>query len=277
MTTTQTPQVIAQPVPFLPPPRVPHNAFPTHESVAAVVGELAAPLLAVEQAVADAEAAVRELTECRPGVGGMPDGDRWRQAMVGDGEAYAAGTRPKKWKTQVLLEGDTARWALAQASTRGAQLVLARCRQQLEQDRIAVQASKVADANAQAWAEAARNAWESRADKLASLTAYRAGEEHLGEYRAAYRVALWAQGVAERPLDPENTAGVALLPADPTGVGFWLSAGLALEPGTTWLEIPDPAMVEWPEGGEELLLRAFPESAARLVSLRQHGYYATER
>jgi hypothetical protein len=116
--------------PFLPAPRLPSTrVYPPSEQVAAVVGaELAKPLVELETAVADAEHAVTDLERNLPG--GLGDG--WQQALTDDAAAYAAGTRPKRWKAATLLATDPERWATAMAACNSVPTVGRRCERHMD-------------------------------------------------------------------------------------------------------------------------------------------------
>ena len=127
MSNINSPQVIAQPTPFLPVPKVPRNPNPDAALVAAVAGdEAAAPLTRLEAVIVEAEEAVRDLEAC--------DQEAPEASSTGPAGATRspptpttppAGDRPTKtWRTQALLQGEPRRWADASALARAVGVLL---------------------------------------------------------------------------------------------------------------------------------------------------------
>jgi hypothetical protein len=273
--TNNNPLVLVQPQ--LPVPRVPPNPNPPATEVAAVAGaELAGPLTLLEEVIAEAEAAVRELEASRPGSTGFADGATWREAVDADAAAAANGDRPKTWRTQGLLAGEHHRWAHARALAGAVPVLVQQTAEALDRTRIATVARERADTATTSWANAARTGWESRTDKAGAWVRVRAGEVALGEYLAARAVLEWATGTS--PGRPDTEVRIPYtdnLPVDPTGRGHWLALGLFLNPDETWLSFPRD--VEWPEDVGQLVTNAFPESGDRYVALAQRGVYERVR
>jgi hypothetical protein len=273
MPQAQMPSVVVQGNSFLPPPRAPRNLYPSAASVAAVVGEdLASPLLELERAYQEAEAAVADLERNRPG--GLGHG--WREALAADQEAYGSESGPRRWKAQALLEQDPGRWALARAACGFAQKAPARCEQVLNRLEIAGVARQRADALTADWAKAAEASWEIREDQALAWKLRRQGEQYLADYVAARTIQAWALRTRWDPDQDQTVPHYRHLPEHPAARGMWLCAQLVLEPTTTWLTIPQQG-VEWPARAEALIDKALPQSGARFADLRERGWREVQR
>ena len=269
-----TQQQTIQAGPFLPSPRVPRSPHPPSSLVASVAGEtLAQPIAELEAAVTAAEEAVSELERARPG----GPGNAWGRAMQADAAAYAAGTRPRKWKAGLLLEGDPQRWANACAACRSISLVgIGHCEQQLDRARIASTADLVAEAKGEAWARAAGQGWESHEDRSTGWRFWREGEQLLEQYAAAREINAWATGVPVREDVGSAPPYFEFLPPDSVARGQWLALDLALNSDRSWLRLPDPTAVQLPEESGQLVERAVGENMKRLVALRETGVYEAQ-
>lgn len=275
------PVVVQAAGPYLPAPRVPVNRrHPAAAEAARVMGEaLAAPLVELEGAYAAAREAVAALETNRPG--GMGHG--WRQALEDDARAYGTDTKPKKWKTAQLLEGDPARWAHATAACSDLAAAVRRCEGQLDKREIGSVARLVMDAKGGQWAKAAEEGWQSRRDEVAAWQHYRRGEDLLGEYGTAHAVRVWSGWAAPDPgkvttahglvshLQSEVPPIVHTLPDDPAARGQWLCLELVLRPVTRWLWLPPTPAVQWPDDTQEMRERAVGENIERFKALRSRG------
>lgn len=271
----QPPVVVQSGGPFLPAPRVARSPHPPSELVAGVVGaELAGPLVLLDAVIAEAEAAVAELEAGRPGGAGSRAGETWRDAVTTDAEAAAGGERPKRWRTETLLQGEPHRWAQAHTLAGAVALSLQRMTQTLNQRQIAAAAEVVEEEKTTEFAEAARRGWEDRSDKAHAWAMVRAAEAALEGFTPARQVREWAEGTAQVPDGEVRVPRVDHLPTDPVARGHWLALELFLTPAT-WLHFPEG--VEYPEGSSELVERAFPESGERFIALRGVGVYSTDR
>ena len=275
MNGSSPPMLVA--APQLPTPRIRGNPNLSAAAVSAVVGaELAAPLVALEQAIDQAEAAVRELQDCRPNPAG-PDGPRWVDALASDAES-AEGERPKVWRTEMLLKGEQRRWATASALAGGVALAVKRTESSLDRGRIASAASVRAAAAQKLWSEAARDGWNAHlADPAVAERCYRSGLEALVGFRDATRVGRWARKEGEpvrRPRD-EYPPDTFSLPMDLEGRGRWLCLSFVLHP-SRWLRLPGEDDVKWPRGVDELVLdRAIGENVERYTALHATGVYSS--
>lgn len=255
-----------------PPPR-PHH-LPDSDTVAVVAGaELAEPLARIEAAYDAAEAAVRNLVEARPG------GEVFRLALEADVADELAGERPKRWRVEVLVEGDRRRWADAVVACRTASALPSAGESGMDKSKIATAARKAADKAAALWGAAASAGWAGRADKAAAWQSWRAGEVALVDYWTASRLWEWAAGAPGREPVANRIVripDVEALPAAPMARGSWLALSLVLEP-MVWLDIPQG--VVWPdEEAEHLALAAIPEDAGRLLGLKgAAGVHGTSR
>lgn len=273
---TSQPVVVA--LPALPVPRISRNPNPSADLVAAVVGgELAIPLVRLEQAIADAEAAVTILEAGRPGSAGTADGAAWRDAIASDAEAAEGGELPKRWRTEALILGDAHKWARATALTGAVDLLLRRTAKTVDRSRIAATAGTRAEVAARKFAEAAKAGWESRADKARVWQEVRAGEAALDSFTSARQVKEWAQGAAwgVRRASGGLIPRVDYLPVDAVARGHWLALELYLNPDTTWLHFPRD--VVYPDDVGELVVNAFPQSGNRYVGLVERGVVGVDR